>query len=125
MGMLQGLTRLAGGVGAGEVVASGPSGPPTFAFIPPTGGLEAGAATAYGPETLSNETASPTSAPAPLSAFESREELLDALVGGQLRALRRVEVLELRGFPALHADQAVGLSAPSFRQRRTTICTAM
>ena len=39
----------------------------------------ASTARAYGPETLSNETASPTSAPAPLSAFESREELLDAI----------------------------------------------
>jgi len=39
----------------------------------------ASTARAYGPETLSNETASPTSAPAPLSAFESRAELLDAI----------------------------------------------
>ena len=42
----------------------------------------ASTATAYGPEELSNSTsgtASPTSAPAPLSAFESRAELLDAI----------------------------------------------
>ena len=39
----------------------------------------ASTARAYGPEALSNETSSPTSAPAPLSAFESRAELLDAI----------------------------------------------